>query len=464
MSCICAADSDDMLDNQSSSMDLIPLDDDQGMLCGLGSVDNQIHTASSLDSADSSNSDIDGSDDSPNLNPVSREDSSNMDFAKTHDEINITSNQNADLLINKVNKANYSINADSNPQSTKQTTFCNCVYEPHSYNSDNANFDNSEKNTENKFIDNTMNHSFDSCTINQNNISTYAQTNDVQGFICITRDWDDSERLYKKDNNSNILTLNFNQIFMAMSPEDNYTPNYQLLNDSIQENNLGFNELITEEDNCTPGNYQLNQFIQIDYGNNITTVNRLENSLTEDSPACAGLYYETLVSPIILSFNFKSGFTFNYMDSLHPKENVTHTKISGVYAEGNTLTIVNSLKCIYATIKFFTNKSDAITFNKNMQDCQSKNWNATKTITQTSIHIFSYYCTKNIESIFKQNTFNVKKCIFKCSHIANAHNFSLIDRINASSENIESQSIFNHANYCTILGNMNVCKGGVTGR
>lgn len=494
VSCICAADSDDILDNQSSSMDLIPLDDDQEMLCSLGSVDNQIHT-SSLDADDTSNSSFDesyyasnlnhGSTDyasnssfdesyyTSNINPRSTNDASNLEFAKTHDEINITSKQNADtkLLINKAeNRVDGSINAYSNPQSTNQTTLSDCVYGHHNCNSDNANFENNKETSENKFISNSMNHSYDSYTNNEINFSTYAQC-----FICINRDWDDNERFYKKDRNSNILTLNFNQVFMAMNLDDNYTPNYQILDDSIHENNLGVDELIIEEDNCTPCNYQLNQFIQLDYGKNITTVNRLENSLTGNSPECVCLDYKTLISPIILSFNFKSGFTFNYMDSCHPNKNMINinkncVKISGVYAEGNKLAIVNNSlkKCIYTSPKFLTQESYAITFNKNIQDYQSKNWNAIKTITPTSIPIFSKHYAKNIESIFNQNAFNVKKCIFKGSHIGltltNAHIFSDIYKINTSAGNMGSHNIFNHVNDCTLVGNMNVFNGGVNGR
>ena len=172
----------------------------------------------------------------------------------------------------------------------------------------------------------------------------------------------------------------------------------------------------------------------------------MENSLSSNNYTFTGLNYETLLSPIILSFNFKGGFLFNYIDSCYPNVNIINinkngVKIHGVYAEGNTLTTVNNSlgKCIYTTPKFLNKESvvventvKSLTFNNNIKDCQS-NWNANKTITPTNIYIFNNNLTKNINPVFIKNVFNIKNCIFKGFH---------------KWQIIKIHSIYNHVKFC----------------
>ena len=469
MTGISAADSDDILDNQSA-IDQIPLEDNQDGLCGIGSVNHEMHTSSSFDQSDDSSNLHFNKDETHNLKFGQSDDSSNLDFGrsyvasnlnfgKSHDEINTTLNQSTDnnLLTNKAeNDINSSNLADSRPQIVNQTTLHDCGYEHRNTNFSDANHDDGKKTVEYKFSGDFIDYSYNLYTVNQINLSNYAQIHNTLYSICITRDWDGSEKFYRKDSN---ITLNFNHIFEGMNPDDDNAP--QLSDDSIQERGLSFDELIIEDNNCIPSDYQfLDQLIKLDYENNISTIYRLGNTHTGYNSTYTDLDYETLL-PIILSFNLKSGFTFNYMDSWHPNINIINinkncVKISGVYAEGNKLTIINnSLKCIYAAPKFISKESEIVventckylifnntlTLNNNMQDYQSK---CLKTITSTGILILNNYCN------------NIKKCIFESSHsestsvISNSFSVSnfVFNKTITSVEIMEILSIFTHAKSC----------------
>lgn len=459
MTGISAADSDNIFDNQSA-INQIPLEDNQDELCGFVSVNHEMHTSYSFDqSDDSSDLHFNKADETPNLKFGQSGDSSNLDFEKSHDEINTTLNQslNNNLHINKVeNHINGSNLADSRLHLTNQTTLHDCGYDYCNTNLSDANFDDG-KTVEYEFSGDFID-SYNLYTINQINFSNYAQIPNIY-FICITRYGDESEKFYSKDSN---MTLNFNHIFEGMSPDGDNAPNHQFSDDSIHERGLSFDELIIEDGNCIPSDYQfLDQLIKLDYENNISAIYKLGNTHTGYNSTYTDINYETLLSPIILSFNLKSGFTFNYRDSWYPNVNIINinkncVKISGVYAEGNRLTIINnSLKCIYAAPKFISKESgivvenpckylifnNTLTLNNNMQDYQTK---CLKTITPTGILILNNYCN------------NIKKCIFESSHLEStsviSNSFSVsnfvFNKTITSMEIMEILSIFTHAKSC----------------
>lgn len=423
MTGISAADSDNIFDNQSA-IDQIPLEDNQYELCDFGNANHEMDTSSSFDQSDDPSSlHFSKADETHDLKFGQTDDSSNLDFGKSLDEANTTLNQslNNNLHINKVEKhINCSNLADSRPHLVNQTTLHDCEYDYYNINLSDANINDGKKTVEYNFSGDFIDYSYNLYSIDQINFLNYAQIHNTLYSTCINRDWNESEKFYRKDSN---MTLNFNHIFEGMSPDDDNAPNHQFSDDSIHERGLSLDELIIEDNNCIPSDYQfLDQLIKLDYENNISTIYRLGNTYTGHNPTYTDIDYETLLSPIILSFNLKSGLTFNYMDSWHPNVNIINinkncVKISGVYAEGNKFTIINnSLKCIYAAPKFISKESgivventckylifyNTLTPNNNLQDYPSK---FLKTITPTGILILNNYCH------------NIKKCISESSHL-----------------------------------------------